>query len=85
MCFFCYRGTAKIPVLSLTKLIEREKHRLAPTPRPVSVSAVRGPANEEKSVTTPVEPEDDNISSTQSQSTSEKSSAPDYFYDDISV
>lgn len=69
-------------MLSLTKLIDREKHRLALTPRPVSVGAVRGPANEEKSVTTSVEPENDN---TQSQSTSVKSSAPDYFYDDISV
>ena len=72
-------------MLSLTKLIEREKHRLAPTPRPVNVSAVRGPASEERIVVTSVEPENENIDNTQSQSTSEKSSAPDYFYDDISV
>ena len=85
MCFYCYRSTAKIPVLSLTKLIDREKHRLAPTPKPVSVSAVRDPAIKERSVTTPVEQENESIDNTQSQSTSEKSSAPDYFYDDISV
>ena len=73
----CYcRSKAKIPVISLTKLIEREKNRLPPAP--VSVSAVRGQVSNEGKVQSLTHLENQ-------QRTVElvNSSAPDYFYDDI--
>ena len=63
-------------MISLTKLIEREKHRLPPAP--VSVSAVRGQVSEEGNVKTLVH------QGNQMQTVgTENSSAPDYFYDDV--
>ena len=73
----CYcRSKAKIPVISLTKLIEREKNRLPPAP--VSVSAVRGQISEEGNVQTLV-----HQGNQQQTVDTENSSAPDYFYDDV--
>ena len=63
-------------MISLTKLMEREKNRLPPAP--VSVSAVRGQVNDEGKVQTLVH------QGNQQQTVDvDNSSAPDYFYDDV--
>ena len=71
-----YRSKAKIPVLSLTKLIERDKPRI--TPAPVSVNAVRCVLKTEEKAVTPSPPGGE----VQTVATG-KSSTPDYFYDDF--
>ena len=73
---YCCRSKAKIPVISLTKLIEREKNRLPPAP--VSVSAVRAQVSDEGKVQTLVH------QGNQQQTVDiDNSSVPDYFYDDV--
>ena len=63
-------------MISLTKLMEREKNRLPPAP--VSVSAVRGQVNDEGKVQTLMH------QGNQQQTVDvDNSSAPDYFYDDV--
>ena len=64
-------------MISLTKLIEREKNRLPPAP--VSVSAVRGQVSKEGNTQTLGRTHQGN----QPQTTTENSTAPDYFYDDV--
>ena len=64
-------------MISLTKLIEREKNRLPPAP--VSVSAVRGQINKAGNAQILVRAHQGN----QQQTTTENSAAPDYFYDDV--
>jgi hypothetical protein len=72
-----YRSKAKIPVISRTKLVEREKNRLPPAP--VSVSAVRGQVSKEGNAQTLVRAHQGN----QLQTATENSGVPDYFYDDV--
>ena len=74
-----HRSKAKIPVLSLTKLIERDKPRV--TPAPVSVSAVRGQSSGHTgNVKTLVHDQGAGGDIVNKES----SNAPDYFYDDVS-
>ena len=76
-----HRSKAKIPVLSLTKLIERDKPRV--TPAPVSVSAVRGQGSGPTGNVKVLQLVRDQ-SAGEDIVNKESSNAPDYFYDDVS-
>ena len=69
------RARAKLPPVSLTKLIERERYK--PPPAPVHVMAVSG--REEETGRSGVKGE------SSSEKTEKNSAVPDYFADEIDV